>query len=108
MPHYMLQFAYTAEAWAALASNPTDRSAAISALAQKLGGRLVNLYFTMGEYDGVVIIEAPDDTTAMAMVLAAVAPGHLRTTRTARLIPPSEAVEAMRKAQGAGYEAPRR
>lgn len=38
MPHYMLQFAYTSEAWAALASNPTDRSAAISALAQKREG----------------------------------------------------------------------
>ena len=108
MPHYMLQFAYTAEAWAALTSNPTDRSTAVKALAEKLGGRLVSFYFTMGEYDGVVILEAPDDTTAMATALAAVAPGHLRTTRTTRLIPPSEALEAMRKAQGAGYEAPRR
>ena len=108
MPQYMLQFAYTADAWAALTSNPTDRSTAIKALAEKMGGRLINLYYTMGEYDGVVILEAPDDTTAMAIVLAAAAPGHLKTTRTTRLIPPSEAVAAMRKAQGAGYEAPKR
>ena len=108
MPRYMLQFAYTAEAWAALTSNPTDRSEAIRALAEKLGCRFVSLDYTMGEYDGVVVLEAPDDTTAMAAILAAVSPGHLRATRTSRLIPPSEAVEAMRKAQSAGYKAPQR
>jgi uncharacterized protein with GYD domain len=107
MPRYMLQFAYTPEAWAALTANPTDRTDAIRALAEKLGARLISLDYTLGEYDGLVILEAPDDTTAVALVLAAVAPGHLRATRTTRLISPSEAMESMRKAQGAGYQAPK-
>ena len=108
MPHYMTQFAYTAEAWAALTSNPTDRSSAVSALAQKLGCRLLSLYYHFGEYDGVLILDAPDDTTAMAVVMAATTPGHLKATKTTRLMTPSEAVASMRKAQGASYEAPRR
>ena len=108
MPRYMLQFAYTTEAWAALTSNPTDRTEAFRPVAEKLGCRFISLDYTMGEYDGVVVLEAPDDTTAMAAMLAAVAPGHLRATRTSRLISPSEAVEAMRRAQGAGYKAPQR
>lgn len=108
MPHYMTQFSYTAEAWAALTSNPADRTAAVSALAQKLGCRLVSLYYHFGEYDGLVIFEAPDDTTANALVIAATAPGHLKATKTARLMTPGEAVGAMRKAQGAGFESPRR
>ena len=108
MPRYMLQFAYTAEAWAALTSNPTDRAEVFRALAEKLGARLLGLDYTMGDYDGVAILEAPDDTTAMAVILAAIAPGHVRATRTTRLMPPSEAMAAMRKAQGAGYKAPQR
>ena len=55
-----------------------------------------------------MVLVAPDDTTAMAAILAAVSPGHMRATWTSRLIPPSEAVEAMRKAQSAGYKAPQR
>jgi uncharacterized protein with GYD domain len=103
----MTQFAYNAETWAALSKNPADRSEAVSALAQKLGARVVGLYYTMGEYDGVLIAEAPDDVTALALVMAAVAPGHIRATRTARLYTPAEAMQAMRKAGGASFQAPR-
>ena len=42
MSHYVTQFAYTAETWAVLRSNPTDRTGAINALAEKLGCRLIN------------------------------------------------------------------
>jgi uncharacterized protein with GYD domain len=108
MPQYMLQFAYTAEAWAALTSNPTDRSEIVGTLAQKLGCRMLGLYYHFGKYDGTLLFDAPDDMTANALVLATIAPGHLRATRTTRLMTPGEAVEAMRKARGAGFEAPKR
>ncbi len=45
MALYMVQFAYTAEAWATLAKNPQDRSVPIREVTQKLGGRLVGLYY---------------------------------------------------------------
>ena len=108
MPQYMLQFAYTPETWAALTANPQDRSEPVRELAQKFDGRLIDLYYTMGEYDGVAILEMPDDASAMAFVLAATSPGHLRATRTTRLIPPEEAIQAMEKARGIGYTAPAR
>ena len=108
MPQYMLQYSYTSETWAALTTNPQDRSEAVRALAQKFDGRLIDLYYTMGEYDGVAILEMPDDATAMAFVLAATAPGHLRATKTTRLMPPEEAILAMQKARGIGYTAPGR
>lgn len=108
MSHYMLQFAYTADTWAALRLNPVDRTATVSALAEKLGCRLISLYYHFGEYDGVAIFEAPDDTAANALAIAATAPGHLKATRTTRLMTPSEAVAAMRKAKSADFEAPRR
>ncbi|MGH7547503.1 MAG: GYD domain-containing protein [Gemmatimonadales bacterium] len=106
MPRYLLQFAYTADTWAALAKNPVDRRPAVRAVLEKVGGRLIDLYYHFGEYDGVAILEAPDDTAANAAVIAVSAPGHLKATRTTRLFSVEEAMEAMRKAGGIPYQAP--
>jgi len=107
MSLYMVQFAYTPEAWAALVKNPEDRSAPVKALAERLGGRMLNMYYCFGEYDGFVILEAPDETTAMAAVLAAIAPGHLKATKTTVLFTVEQAMEAMGKAGEIVYPAPK-
>jgi uncharacterized protein with GYD domain len=106
MPLYMSQFAYTSEAWAALTQNPEDRSEAIRGLAQTMGGQLVSYYNSFGEYDGVVIFEAPDEGTAAAILMAAITPGHLKTLKTTVLLSAEEGVEAMRRAGEATYRAP--
>ena len=106
MPLYMLQFAYTSDAWAALARKPENRAEAITTLAQKMGGRLVDIYYCFGEYDGVVLVDLPNDTVATAFVIAAVSPGHVKSTRTTRLITVDEAVDAMRQAGEVAYVAP--
>jgi uncharacterized protein with GYD domain len=106
MPLYMTQVGYTSEAWAALTRNPEDRSEAFGALAESMGGRLVSFYNSFGEYDVVVIYEAPDESTAAAIVLAAVSPGHLSSVKTTVLLSAEEGLEAMRKAGEATYRAP--
>jgi uncharacterized protein with GYD domain len=106
MPLYMVQFAYTAEAWAALAKQPQSRAQGVGDLARKLGGRLVDLYYCFGEYDGVVLLEMPDDSTATAFVIAAVGPGHIKSSRTTRLMTVDETTEAMKKAGQASYAPP--
>jgi uncharacterized protein with GYD domain len=55
----MTQFAYTAEAWAALTRDPQDRSEAVRALLGGMGSRLVSFYYSFGEYDGAIIFESP-------------------------------------------------
>ena len=82
MATYMTQFSYTTEAWAALTKKPEDRGKIFAALVEKLGGRLLNIYYCFGEYDGIVIVDFPDDTSTVAAVLAAIAPGHLKATKT--------------------------
>src|SRR5438552_2181547 len=57
MPLYVSHFAYTPETWKNLTRSPQDRTQALEELARKLGGRLVNLYYAFGEYDGLVISE---------------------------------------------------
>jgi uncharacterized protein with GYD domain len=107
MTLYMTQFAYTAEAWAALAKNPQDRGAAFGQLVEKMGGKMVGIYYCFGEYDGLVLYEAPDETTALATILAAITPGHLKATRTTMLFTMENTLEAMRKAGAVAYPGPR-
>jgi len=45
------------------------RSDAAIAEAKKMGMKIVEEYWTMGAYDAVVIIEAPDDETMSAFIL---------------------------------------
>ena len=106
MPLYMSQFAYTSEAWTALTRNPEDRSEVIRGLAEAMGGRLVSFYYSFGEYDGVIIYEAPDETTAAATLMAAITPGHLKALRTTTLLSAEQGVEAMRRAGEVTYQGP--
>ncbi|CAM5248966.1 GYD domain-containing protein [Streptomyces antimycoticus] len=56
------------------------RAEDFSAALNKLGARLVDIYWTDGPYDLVCIIEAPDDETATAASLRLGALGNVRTT----------------------------
>jgi uncharacterized protein with GYD domain len=106
MALYMFQGAYTPEAWATMTKNPQDRSIVLAEMIQKLGGQLISFYYCFGEYDVVVIFEASDDTTASAMVLAAISPGHAKTSKTTKLLTIQETIEAMRKANSVSYQPP--
>ena len=90
MPLYMSQFAYTPEAWAALVDNPEDRSAVVCELTEAMGGRLLSWYLSFGEYDGLLIYEAPDNATVGAAALAAASRGHLRALKTTPLFSAEE------------------
>ena len=106
MPLYMTQFAYTTEAWATLAHRPEDRSAAVRELLEAGGGRLISWYLSFGEYDGLLIYEAPDDATAGALVLAAARQGHLSVTKTTPLFDSEQSMEILRRAGGMAFRAP--
>ena len=106
MPLYMTQFAYTPETWAALVDDPEDRSAALRELTERLGGRLISWYLSFGEYDGLVVYEAPDNATAGAAALVAASRGHLRAVKTTPLFTAEESMEVMRKAGETSFRAP--
>jgi uncharacterized protein with GYD domain len=97
VPLYTTQFAYTPETRAVLTRSPKDRSEAVRGLLESMGGRMVSYYNNFGEYDGVIIFEAPDEGTA-AGVLAAASTGHLKATKTTSLLSVEDAMEEMRKA----------
>ncbi len=57
-----------------------DRSEAARELAEKLGGSFKEIYWTLGPYDIVGVLEAPDDETVEAALLGIASQGNVRTT----------------------------
>ena len=108
MALYMVQFAYTPEAWKAFSKQPEDRTEGVRSLAQKTGCKFEGLYYTFGEYDGFVMVEAPDEASITAFTLAAMSPGHLRSTKTTVLMRASAVVQAMKKAGSVAYKGPKK
>ena len=105
MPHYLQQVAYSTEGWEALVEKPENRIEAVRPAIEKLGGRIESAWFAFGDYDVVLIIQMPTNVDASALAMAFAAGGACKTVKTTPLLTVEEAVEAMKKAAGAGYRA---
>ncbi|MGH6735844.1 MAG: GYD domain-containing protein [Methyloceanibacter sp.] len=55
------------------------RSDATKELAKKLGVKFIDNFWTMGRYDTVSLVEAPDDETVAALALGVAKLGNVRT-----------------------------
>ncbi len=97
MPRYLIQLAYTPEAWAAQLRDPQNRVEVVRPALERVGGRIEAAYFAFGEYDVVLIIEAPDNATAAGFVLAVAAGGAMKASKTTPLLTVEEGLEAMRR-----------
>ncbi len=108
MARFMVQASYNSEAVANLIKNPQDRAAAIRPVIERIGGKLEAFYFALGDFDVVAIADIPDNVSAAALSMAIGAGGALSAYKTTPLLTMEEAVEAMKKAGGTGYQAPAR
>ena len=70
MPTFITQGRYTRDAIKGMVVRPEDRAEAIARLLAKVGGRLVGYYVTFGEYDFLLITEAPGGTQIASALLA--------------------------------------
>jgi uncharacterized protein with GYD domain len=61
---------------------------------EKAGGKLVAGYYTMGKYDGVIILEAPNDEVVMRITLSTASLGNIRT-KTLKALPHAEGAKIM-------------
>ncbi len=82
MPIFITQGRYTREAVKGLLVRPEDRAEAVSRLLSRAGGRMIGLYFTFGEYDFLLISEAPSETQIAAVLLAVAGGGGVTDLRT--------------------------
>ncbi len=98
MPKYLVYASYTAEGLKGLTKDKASgRKAAVSAALASVGGSLEAMYFCFGDYDAVVLADAPDNVSAAAISLAASASGLARVTTTP-LLTIEETDQALEKA----------
>src|SRR5438876_2705178 len=72
-------------------AKPEDRQAAISRLCEQAGGKMISLYFTLGQYDFIVISEMPDAQAASVISLVAAAGGGIEDAVTTQAFTTAEA-----------------
>jgi uncharacterized protein with GYD domain len=104
MAQFLVQVAYTSEAWASLVKNPQNRIPAVTAVVEKLGGKLLHGWLSFGDYDTVVVMEMPDNVSAAAFAATIAGGGACRSIKTTPLLSADEGVAAMKKAAGSGYQ----
>jgi uncharacterized protein with GYD domain len=79
MPTYVVLLNFTDQGIRTFKDSP-HRAQAAAALLEQMGGRFEKTYWTLGPYDVVAIVEAPDDETATAFSLAIGSQGNVRST----------------------------
>jgi uncharacterized protein with GYD domain len=97
MTLYMYQASYTAKSMAAQLTDPHDPMEAIRPTLTEVGATIVVAGFPFGEYDLVIVYEAPDDVTAASVAMAVAAAGEVKSAKTTRLLSGQEWLESLRK-----------
>jgi uncharacterized protein with GYD domain len=97
MALYMYQASYTAKSMAAQLKEPQDPVETIRPTLEELGATMLVAGFPFGEYDVMIVYEAPDDMTAASVAMAVSAAGDVRSGKTTRLLSGQEYLEGLRK-----------
>ncbi len=86
MTLYMYQASYTAKSMAAQLTEPHHPMEAVRPTLQELGATILVAGFPFGEYDVLIVYEAPDDLTAASVAMAVAAAGEVKSAKTTRLL----------------------
>ncbi len=79
MPTYVMLANWTEQGMRAISDSPRRVDTAKKEL-EEMGGQFRSVYMTMGEYDLVMIYDAPDDAVAARFTLMLGKLGNVRTT----------------------------
>ena len=88
MPTYIVLANFTEQGMRNIHDSP-KRAEAFKDTAKKLGATVKDMYWTLGQYDIVAIVEAPDEVTMTALGLSTGKLGNVRT-QTLRAFAPAD------------------
>jgi uncharacterized protein with GYD domain len=88
MPTYVMLTNLTADGVRTLKNNP-GRVSEVNAEVEQIGAKVIAQYATLGQYDFVTILEAPDDRT-MAKVSVELGSRGTMTSQTLSAIPAAD------------------
>jgi uncharacterized protein with GYD domain len=98
MPVFVTQGRFTQAYLRGGLAKPEDRHAAISRLCEQAGGKLLNLYFTLGHFDFLVISDMRDAKAATLISLVAAGGGGITDTVTTQAFTAAEAKDLFESA----------
>jgi len=78
MPTYVALLRYTQKGVETIKEGPSRREAA-KKMFETAGAKLKEVYMTMGRFDAVALVEAPNEETMARMALTGASQGFLRT-----------------------------
>jgi uncharacterized protein with GYD domain len=93
MPTYVMLTNLTAEGVRTLKNNPA-RVAEVNKEVEQIGAKIVSQYATLGQYDFVTIVEAPDDRT-MAKISVELGSRGTMTSQTLTASPAEDLASAI-------------
>ncbi len=97
MPTYVTLYKWTGQG-VKDAKNAPARFQESRKITESMGGKILNVYVTMGEYDVVVVSEVPSDEVAATIALSIALKGNVRTA-TMRAFTESEFSGLVKKIQ---------
>jgi len=97
---FITQGRFTREAMQGMTARPEDRALAVGKLAKAAGGKLLDYYFTFGEYDFLCVIEGPDEKQMAQVLIVAGSTGGVTDLKTTLAIRSSDAKKVFGEAGG--------
>jgi uncharacterized protein with GYD domain len=94
LSHYILLINWTEQGIGKI-NESSARYNSFRASVEKAGGKLIGGYYTFGEYDVVIVIEAPNDETVMSLMLKVGSAGNVRT-KTLKAFAAEEAMKIIK------------
>jgi uncharacterized protein with GYD domain len=93
MPTYVMLTNLTSEGVKTLKNNP-GRVAEVNKEVEQIGARVISQYATLGQYDFVTIVEAPDERT-MAKVSVELGSRGTMTSQTLAALPAEDLASSL-------------
>ena len=93
MPTYLMLTNLTAEGLRTLKNNPA-RVTEVNREVEQMGVKVISQYATLGQYDFVTVVEAPDDKT-MAKVSVELGSRGTMTSQTLAAIPAEDMASSL-------------
>lgn len=96
MPHYIILFNFTDQGVRNV-KGTIKRAEAFKAAIEKAGGKFISEYYTLGRYDIVTTVEAPNDEAIASVLVATGSLGNVRS-ETLRAFSMDEAAKVIERA----------
>jgi uncharacterized protein with GYD domain len=98
---FLIQVSYKPEAWAAQIASQANVLDRATPSAVTLGGRIIGLWYALGEYDLIGIVEFPTPEAAAAWSTLITSGGAVAKWVTTQLLTVEEGITALTLADGA-------